>query len=89
MNAITPTATQSLGIATKRFVVDAVNDGSIARTHLAGRALLLGTAIFGTVEVAARLAMYCVGQVAALFTLFDILPFLKEGDSYGVQLETN
>jgi len=21
--------------------------------------------------------------------LFDILPFLKEGDSYGVQLETN
>ena len=71
MNAITPTATQSLGIATKRFVVEAVNDGSIARTHLAGRALPLGTALFGTVEVAARLAMYCVGQVAALFTLYQ------------------
>lgn len=74
MNALNPTATQSFGIATKRFLENAENEGNSVKAHLAGRALLLGTALFGTAEAISRFVLYCFGQIAALFTFYQSEP---------------
>lgn len=74
MNPLNLTPTQSFGIATKRFLETAENEQNSLKTHLAGRALLLGTALFGTAEVIARLALYCVGQIIALLTFYQSEP---------------
>lgn len=63
--------THALGREVKQFLQSAVEEADFVKVHLAGRGLLLGISLAGIAEVTARLAFYCLAQVAAFLTLYQ------------------